>query len=63
MTTDTGKSTTTTESTEREALATSEKKASEQQLGSFKDKETAEKLVTIPPVGPGETPIRGLDSK
>ncbi len=63
MTTDSGKSTTTTGSAEREALASSEKKASEKQPGSFKDKETAEKLVNIPPAGPGQKPIRGLDSK
>lgn len=63
MKTDTGKATTTTGSAQREALASSEKKASAQQPGSYKDKETAEKEVTIPPVGPGKTPIRGLDSK
>lgn len=48
---------------QREALASSEKKASEQQPGSYKDKETADKRVEIPPVGPGKKPIRGLDSK
>ncbi len=63
MKTDTGKATTTTGSAQREALASSEKKASEQQPGSYKDKETAEKTVTIAPAGPGKTPIRGLDSK
>ena len=41
----------------------SEKRANEQQPGSYKDKETAEKLVTIPPTGPDKKPIRGLDSK
>jgi len=48
---------------QREALASSERKASEQQPGSYKDKETAEKVVAIPPAGPGRKPIRGLDSK
>jgi hypothetical protein len=47
---------------QREALEESEKKANEQQPGSFKDKETAEKVVTIPPAGPDKKPIRGLDS-
>ncbi len=47
---------------QREALKQSEKKASEKQPGSFKDKETAEKVVAIPPAGPGKKPIRGLDS-
>ena len=47
---------------QREALKQSEKKASEKQPGSFKDKETAEKVVTIPPSGPDKKPIRGLDS-
>ncbi len=42
---DTGKSTTTTGSPQREALARSEKQASAKQPGSYKDKETAEKLV------------------
>jgi hypothetical protein len=47
---------------QREALKESEKKANEKQPGSFKDKETAEKVVEIPPSGPGKKPIRGLDS-
>lgn len=47
---------------QREALKQSEKKASENQPGSFKDKETAEKVVEIPPAGPDKKPIRGLDS-
>ena len=47
---------------QREALKESEKKANEKQPGSFKDKETAEKVVEIPPAGPGKKPIRGLDS-
>jgi hypothetical protein len=47
---------------QREALEESEKKASEKQPGSFKEKETAEKIVEIPPAGPDKQPIRGLDS-
>jgi len=47
---------------QREALKESEKKANEQQPGSFKDKETDEKVVEIPPAGPDKKPIRGLDS-
>ncbi len=47
---------------QREALKESEKKANEKQPGSFKDRETAEKVVEIPPSGPGKKPIRGLDS-
>jgi hypothetical protein len=49
-------------SNQREALKESEKKANEKQPGSFKDRETAEKVVEIPPSGPGKKPIRGLDS-
>jgi hypothetical protein len=48
---------------QREALKTSEKNASEKQPGSFKEKATDEKVVEIPPAGPGARPIRGLDSK
>ena len=48
---------------QREALKQSEKKASEKQPGSFKEKATDEKIVEIPPAGPGRKPIRGLDSK
>ncbi|MGZ5204158.1 MAG: hypothetical protein ACXWIZ_04535 [Caldimonas sp.] len=50
-------------SAQREALNESEKKASEQQPGSYKEKATAEKVVEIPPAGPGKKPIRGLDSE
>jgi len=49
-------------SDQREALKESERKASEQQPGSFKDRETDEKIVEIPPTGPDKKPIRGLDS-
>ena len=48
--------------TQREALDRSEKKASEKQPGSYKDEETADKVVEIPPTGPDKRPIRGLDS-
>jgi len=48
---------------QREALKSSEKKASEKQPGSFKDEATEEKIVEIPPVGPDRRPIRGLDPK
>lgn len=48
---------------QREALNDSEKKASEKQPGSYKEKASAEKIVEIPPAGPGKKPIRGLDSK
>jgi len=47
----------------REALKDSERKASEKQPGSFKDQESEEKIVEIPPAGPDRKPIRGLDSK
>ncbi len=47
---------------QRDALQESEKRAS-QQPGSYKEAETDEKIVGIPPVGPDEKPIRGLDSK
>jgi hypothetical protein len=49
-------------SAQREELNQSEKKASEKQPGSYKDDETAEKVVEIPPAGPDKKPIRGLDS-
>ena len=47
---------------QREALSKSEKKAKEKQPGSYKEEETADKVVEIPPTGPDERPIRGLDS-
>jgi len=47
---------------QREALKESEKKANEKQPGSYKDEETNEKVVEIPPAGPDKRPIRGLDS-
>ena len=48
---------------QREALNESEKKASEKQPGSYKEKATDEKIVEIPPTGPQAKPIRGLDPK
>ena len=49
-------------SAQRDALNESEKKASEKQPGSYKEEETADKVVEIPPPGPDKKPIRGLDS-
>ena len=48
---------------QRQARNESEKRAAEQQPGSYKEKATAEKVVEIPPSGPDKKPIRGLDSK
>ena len=48
---------------QREALNESEKKAAKKQPGSYKEKETEDKVVEIPPTGPDERPIRGLDSE
>ena len=50
-------------SAQREALNESQKKANEKQPGSYKEEETDDKVVEIPPTGPDERPIRGLDSK
>ena len=47
---------------QREALNEAQKKANEQQPGSYKEKETDDKVVEIPPKGPDRKPIRGLDS-
>lgn len=46
---------------QREALEQSEREASRQQPGSFRDEAMEDKIVEIPPVGPNEQPIRGLD--
>ena len=46
---------------QREALEQSEKRATEQQPESFKDKETGEKLVEIGPDVTDE-PIKGIDA-
>lgn len=51
------------ESDQREALKDSERKASEEQPGSFKDEAMEEKIVEIPPVDKDEQPIKGLDPK
>ncbi|CAN5914891.1 hypothetical protein BH11PSE8_BH11PSE8_31610 [soil metagenome] len=51
------------ESDQREALKDSERKASEEQPGSFKDEAMEEKIVEIPPVEKDEQPIKGLDPK
>jgi len=48
--------------TQREALEQSEEKASEKQPGSYKEEETEDKVVEIPPTGPDKRPISGLDS-
>ena len=47
-------------SDQRDALNDSEKRASPQP-GSYKETETDEKIVGIPPIGPDDKPIRGLD--
>ena len=47
---------------QREALNEAQKKANEDQPGSYKEEETEDKVVEIPPTGPDERPIRGLDS-
>lgn len=47
---------------QREALEQSEKKAAEQQPGSFKEKATEEKVVEIGPDLTDE-PIKGIDPK
>ena len=47
---------------QRDALNEAQKKANEQQPGSYKEKETDDKIVEIPPKGSDEKPIRGLDS-
>jgi hypothetical protein len=46
---------------DRGALHQSEKKAAEKQPDSFNEKALTDKVVEIPPVGPTEAPIKGLD--
>ena len=58
----TSRTTTPSDSGQREALNEAQKKANEQQPGSYKEKETDDKVVEIPPKGPDKKPIRGLDS-
>jgi hypothetical protein len=60
--TTTSRTTTPPAGNQREALNEAEKKANEQQPGSYKEKETDDKIVEIPPKGPDKKPIRGLDS-
>ena len=48
---------------QRDALAESERMATETEPANFRDKANADKVVEIPEVGPGEQPIRGLDPK
>lgn len=47
--------------TQRELLEHAEREASKDQPGSFKDEAIDDKVVNIPPAGPNETPIHGLD--
>ncbi len=44
-------------------LEDSEQRASEEQPKSFDERNLTDKVVTIPPKGPGKKPIRGLDPK
>ena len=46
---------------QREALNQSQKKANEKQPENYREEETDDKVVEIPPTGPDERPIRGLD--
>ena len=49
---------------QRDALAESEKKASVPQTESYKDEETADKVVEIAPIEPGkDSAIKGIDPK
>ena len=48
---------------QREALKESEKKASEKHPENFKDAETEDKIVEIPPVEEDGSAIKGLDPK
>jgi hypothetical protein len=58
----TSRMTTPPASDQREALNEAQKKANEQQPGSYREKETDDKIVEIPPKGPDKRPIHGLDS-
>jgi len=46
---------------QREALKDSQRKATEEHPTTFRDESNEDKVVEIPPVGPDEKPIRGLD--
>ncbi len=48
-------------SKERKALEQSEKKASENQPGSFREDAETDKIVEIPPLDQDSAPIKGLD--
>ncbi|NUZ07628.1 hypothetical protein [Piscinibacter koreensis] len=46
---------------QRDTLMDAQRKASEQQPGSFKDEAVTDKVVEIPPRPKDEKPIEGLD--
>lgn len=48
---------------QRDALNQSEKKASEQQPGSYKDRATADKVVEVAPIDRKDSAIKGIDPK
>lgn len=48
---------------QRDTLKDAERTANEKQPGNFKEKETDDKIVEIPPLGEDKKPIGGLDSK
>lgn len=48
---------------QRDMLEQAEQEASKNQPESFQEEANADKVVSIPPAGPGEKPIRGLDPK
>ena len=52
-----------TSETQRDMLERAEKEASQEQPESFDEKAVEDKVVGIPPAGPGKKPIRGLDPK
>ncbi len=48
---------------QRDMLEDSEQRASEEQPKSFDERNLTDKVVNIPPTGPGKKPIKGLDPK
>jgi hypothetical protein len=48
---------------QRKALNESEKKASERQPGSYKERETDDKVVEIGPIDENDSAIKGIDPK
>ena len=46
---------------QREQLRESERAATETEPANFRDESNEKKVVEIPPTGPDEKPIRGLD--